>query len=484
MKDNLLCAVRHGPLMALCLLLLTASPLACFEPKSVVCPKSGRICAVACAADGETCIMDSCGDKLIDPGEQCDDGNKSEEDDCLSNCTMAHCGDGIVNTQGLNWEACDYGVSSKPCNLNCTIPTCGDGMVTASTQEQCDSGPHGSTAECDADCTIPQCGDHHFNPAAGEKCDDGNKDDNDDCLSTCKLNTCGDGHVNQTPGHAEACDDGNTTTETHCPYGTQACTNYCNENCSSLLTLSGNYCGDGQPDLADGEQCDDGNNVTETACPDGVAVCSRCSADCKQSLTLEGAVCGNGIKESSEACDDGNDDSCGSCSATCKRLNNAVKARGQFTVHLLAFILDSHGFSLDDGIHDRLYFEFDTGNQVAQGRVRIDLTTITTREEMAAAIATAIEQQTDDVLAISATANGNMVDLEHLHAGDFGNRRIKKFDASLGYSVSGLAGGWLRRCPLNTGCTQDGDCEVGLSCRNHHCEELPSDESSGEARTW
>jgi cysteine-rich repeat protein len=471
MKDNLLHVVRHGPLAALFLLLLTASPLACFEPKSVVCPKSGRICAVACAADGETCIMDSCGDRLIDPGEQCDDGNKSDEDDCLSNCTMARCGDGLVNAQGLNREACDYGVSSTPCNLNCTIPACGDGMVTASTQEQCDSGSHENTANCDDDCTIPQCGDRHVNPAAGEECDDGNKSDNDDCLSTCKRSRCGDGQVNQAPGHAEACDDGNTTAEEYCPYGAQSCTSYCNENCSSVLTLRGSYCGDNQTDLADGEECDDGNNVTETACPDGVEVCSRCSADCKQRLTLRGAVCGNGIQEPGEICDDGNDDSCGSCTATCRNQNNAVKATGSITVITPAFISDGSFFSINDGIHDRLAFEFDRNSRVPEGRVPIDLTNLTTSEAVATAIAAAINQQPDDVLAISATVHGGTVDLEQLHAGYFGDKSINKTPWDPSYSVSGMSGGRLQRCSIHTGCTQNDDCEVGLTCRNHRCEE-------------
>lgn len=471
MKDNLLRVVRHGPPAALFLLLLTTSPLACFEPKSVVCPKSGRICAVACAANGETCIMDSCGDRLIDPGEQCDDGNKSDEDDCLSNCTIARCGDGIVNTQGLIREACDYGAYSPPCNLNCTIPACGDGMVTASTQEQCDSGSHGNTATCDDNCTIPQCGDGHVNPAAGEECDDGNKNDNDDCLSTCKPNKCGDSHVNQTPGRAEACDDGNTTTETHCPYGTQFCTNYCNENCSSILTLSGSYCGDNQTDSANGEVCDDGNSVTEIACPDGVADCFHCSADCKQRLDLHGAVCGNGIQEPSETCDDGNDDSCGSCSATCKNQNNAAKATGVITVINPMFISDRSGFSLDDGIHDRLAFEFDRNDQWIEGHVPINLANLTTEGDVAGAIAAAINQQMDDGFAISATAQGPMVRLEHLHAGAFGNKSINRIRGDSTYFVNGMSGGQLRRCPLNLGCTQDDDCEVGLSCRNHRCEE-------------
>jgi cysteine-rich repeat protein len=68
---------------------------------------------------------------------------------------------------------------------------------------------------------------------------------------------------------------------------------------------SGGVCGDGVVDS--GEQCDDGNTVSG----DG------CSATC----TIEQApqpVCGNGVVEGTEQCDDGNTTSGDGCSSTCK----------------------------------------------------------------------------------------------------------------------------------------------------------------------
>jgi virginiamycin B lyase len=59
-------------------------------------------------------------------------------------------------------------------------------------------------------------------------------------------------------------------------------------------------CGDGILQL--GEDCDDGNTVS----------CDGCSADCR----LE-TGCGDGVRCGNEACDDGNTDSCDGCSATC-----------------------------------------------------------------------------------------------------------------------------------------------------------------------
>jgi type IV pilus assembly protein PilY1 len=78
---------------------------------------------------------------------------------------------------------------------------------------------------------------------------------------------------------AEACDDGNTVSETSCPYGQTSCTT-CDATCSSVLTPPGAYCGDG---LTNGpEVCDDGNTVTESACPAGRTFCTACNATCTE----------------------------------------------------------------------------------------------------------------------------------------------------------------------------------------------------------
>ena len=60
------------------------------------------------------------------------------------------------------------------------------------------------------------------------------------------MSTCGDGMVEG----AEACDDGNTTTETECPYGTASCM-ACNDDCSMALSLTGGVCGDAATDAGD-----------------------------------------------------------------------------------------------------------------------------------------------------------------------------------------------------------------------------------------
>lgn len=92
-------------------------------------------------------------------------------------------------------------------------------------------------------------------------------------------------------------------------------------------------CGDGVVDV--GEVCDDGNTVTEVSCPYGQATCTACSADCSTVLNLGGPFCGDGMITNGEQCDDGNTctegcpygtASCFVCSATC----TLVTATGSF----------------------------------------------------------------------------------------------------------------------------------------------------------
>ncbi len=52
------------------------------------------------------CALPTCGDGILDPGEECDDGNDDDTDGCTNRCFFAKCGDGVVHA-GV--EACDAG---------------------------------------------------------------------------------------------------------------------------------------------------------------------------------------------------------------------------------------------------------------------------------------------------------------------------------------------------------------------------------------
>eukprot|EP00727_Mastigamoeba_balamuthi_P014095 m51a1_g9308 hypothetical protein (1308) ;mRNA; r:87685-93403 len=183
----------------------------------------GPLCTVetgyACAGQPSLCRRtgslrsrrSTCGNKVVEPPETCDDGNTVSGDGCSSLCTIE---DGFVCTQ-----------------TTCT-PICGDGEVHGS--ESCDDNNTESGDGCSSSCQVEpgwhctgepsecveRCGDSVTTPS--EECDDGNTASGDGCSSKCVIEpgyscntaphpsvcalTCGDGVVSP-PG--EECDDGN-----------------------------------------------------------------------------------------------------------------------------------------------------------------------------------------------------------------------------------------------------------------------------------
>ncbi|HRX84215.1 MAG TPA: DUF4215 domain-containing protein [Phycisphaerae bacterium] len=156
---------------------------------SFPCSQSSVEVTVTCGVNGAAnfCIcpiVDYCGDGVLNPGEECDDGNNDDGDGCAADCTLEpYCGDGHVDPG----EECDDGntADGDGCAADCTIePYCGDGHVDPG--EECDDGNTADGDGCAADCTIePYCGDGVLN--AGEECDDGNLEDGDGCASDCTI---------------------------------------------------------------------------------------------------------------------------------------------------------------------------------------------------------------------------------------------------------------------------------------------------------
>jgi cysteine-rich repeat protein len=60
-----------------------------------------------------------CGNGELEPGEECDDGDQSNDNACLNNCLRPRCGDGLVQEQ--NGEECDDGDldDAHGCNTQC-----------------------------------------------------------------------------------------------------------------------------------------------------------------------------------------------------------------------------------------------------------------------------------------------------------------------------------------------------------------------------
>jgi len=92
----------------------------------------------------------TCGDGVLDPGEQCDDNNLYPYDACTDSCMEAFCGDFVVED---NVEQCDdgkNGMEDDGCLDDCTLPVCGDGIWDMT--EECDFGDNEDEDGCEHDC--------------------------------------------------------------------------------------------------------------------------------------------------------------------------------------------------------------------------------------------------------------------------------------------------------------------------------------------
>ena len=186
----------------------------------------------------------TCGDDVVDPGEECDGGN---DPPCTPVCKLNVCGDGYLG--GV--EQCDDAGANgddKGCTSACQNARCGDGLVGPG--EPCDDGNASNTDNCLDGCVLPTCGDG-FQQIGVETCDLGA--DNGAYDSACNVTcngpgpTCGDGAWDP---QNEACDGNGAPSGADCKDGCQAecepgkvdCNGNPNDGCQGLLTDKNN-CG-------------------------------------------------------------------------------------------------------------------------------------------------------------------------------------------------------------------------------------------------
>lgn len=279
-----------------------------------------------------------CGDGEQTAGEECDDGNRQDDDGCARDCTL-ECGNGVLNEgelcdpeiaagdPGACPTGCDDGdacttdvVSGTDCSVQCesapiSAPSDGDGCC-----------PPGADATTDDDCTSI-CGNSIVEP--GETCDTAiaegmagacpaSCDDGDFCTadSVAMDGTC-----------AAACEFTPITVAADgdmcCPPGeTIATDNDCGIVCGDGVRSMGESCDTAIPAGSAGAcptSCDDGMVCTT----DMLASAGTCDAQCTSTVIttpMDGdgccpagatiaddddctATCGDGVVSSGESCD-------------------------------------------------------------------------------------------------------------------------------------------------------------------------------------
>ncbi len=196
-------------------------------------------------------------------------------------------------------------------------PVCGDGVVE--TGETCDDGNtlpgDGCSGICQTEpgysCATPDkpcvkvwvCGNGVVDP--GETCDDGNTVPNDGCSSTCQTEAgwicpAGSGSAGDAGSGDASAEAGASPADAGSAKGGA---------CHKIA------CGNGV--IESGEECDDGNDVSNDGCSSGCLiekgwVCPTPDAACVA------AKCGDGVVAGTETCDDGNTTPNDGCSAVCQ----------------------------------------------------------------------------------------------------------------------------------------------------------------------
>jgi cysteine-rich repeat protein len=257
-----------------------------------------------------------CGDGSLEPGEECDDGNRVEGDCCAADCTLD--GDG---------ESC----SGDACSVDqiCTAGSCGGGSPRPCLASDACHAP----GLCD-----PQTGQcSNPNASGGHACDDGDACTASDacqagaCMGSdpivcepseaCQVARCDSGTGECVPAPAEdgtSCDDGSACTEgDHCRAGSCApavlivcsASDACHAAgaCNPATGLCSN------PARADGSECDDGDACTRSdscqhgtcegddavLCPEAAggciaSTCNSSSGACEPAPRADGATCDDG----------------------------------------------------------------------------------------------------------------------------------------------------------------------------------------------
>ena len=294
-------------------------------------PTSGQ-----CSAPSQCHV---CGNGVVEPGEECDDGNTFDGDGCNANCKAAYCGDGIVLRSLLFlrfwWLGRSCGqeqVGEVIFKLNdveiarVALPnTCdcqpGIGTIEVSDPQLLAGAKNGAfTVSVESTGELSWAAVGASSPGTWQQQMLWNEPANFNGTDLCAIG----GYTNASHaigfgvGGGEECDDGNTIND-------DGCSNTCKVNkCFGVVCEAQDQChlagtcdpGTGQctsPAKGDGAACDDGSGCTSYdvcvagACTGQSAVTCPAGDQCNDwQCNPATGTCSDAKKADGTACDDGN----------------------------------------------------------------------------------------------------------------------------------------------------------------------------------
>jgi cysteine-rich repeat protein len=234
-------------------------------------PCAGMADGTSCGTDrtcrAGLCAPTTCGNHLVDPGEECDDQNLVSGDGCEADCRFScHAADD-----------CDDG---NACNgsESCSDHSCQKGAPIS------DGSSCGMSGSCRGGlCAPASCGDRVLD--SGEECDDQNLVAGDGCEADCRF-SC---HLDADCSDGNACNGSETCSNHACARGAplsdgSACAN--GGTCRARTCAAANC---GNHVLDPGEECDDQNLVSGDGCEPDCRFSCHLDADCSDGDPCDGS---------------------------------------------------------------------------------------------------------------------------------------------------------------------------------------------------
>ncbi len=286
-----------------------------------------------------------CGNGILDPMEQCDDGNALDGDCCSSSCTFDPggtpcasdgnvCTDDVCNPTG----GCTHPANAAPCGdgFFCTVnDTCSGGSCAGTARDCSSAGNQCNVGVCDEaqDQCVAQPVSNGTGCIDGDACTQTDTCQNGTCTGANPVvctaqDQCHDAGTcnpltgvcsNPAKANGTACADGDACTQTDtCQGGTctganpVVCT--AQDQCHDAGTCNPLTGGCSNPAKANGTACTDGDACTQTdTCQAGTCTGTNpvvCTAQnqCHDAGTCNPGtgVCSNPAKPDGSACSDGN----------------------------------------------------------------------------------------------------------------------------------------------------------------------------------